>query len=76
MSSDPMRADHRLLRRLYSSTVGGKVEEVPSELDMIGRVFGKLGGSWERAFHGAPRDISLLKKIIRKAFKKGMLTKR
>lgn len=72
----PLRADYRYLQRLIAITLGGKVENVPSEYDHIGRVFAKAGGSWEQVFSGAPKDIALLKKILKVALKKGYLTKK
>lgn len=72
----PLRSDYRFLRRLVSSILGGKVEEVPEEFDMMIRVFARAGGSWERIFKGSPRDIALLKDIVKVAYRKGHLTKK
>ena len=54
--------------------LGGKVEQVPEEFDLISRVFREAGGSWAGIFNGAPKDMSLLKEVIKMAFKKQMLT--
>ena len=79
-SSDPkspVRADHRFIRKVMQSMLGGKVEFVPEEFDLIGRVFAKAGGSWIRVFQGgSPTDIALLKQIIKLAEKKDYLTKK
>ena len=72
----PVRADYRFMRKLVSTVLGGKVEEVPSEFDFMNRIFSKAGGSWERIFHGSPKDVGLLKEIIKWAFKKDHLTKK
>jgi len=72
----PLRADYRYLRRLISITLGGKVENVPSEYDHVCRVFAKAGGTWQRVFGGSPKDIELLKKILKVALKKGYLTEK
>lgn len=79
MSRDPktpVRADHRYIMRLCASTLGGKVEHVPSEFDRLGRVFRRVGGSWVRLFRGSPEDVVLLKRVLRVAFKRGFLTKK
>ena len=74
--TSPSRADHRFLRKLISSILGGKVEERASELQLISDIFRKAGGSWERIFKGSPSDIQLLKDVIKWAFKKKHLTKK
>ena len=72
----PLRADHRFLRKLISSLLGGKVEEVPLEFDYVSGIFKKVGGSWERVFHGSPNDVATLKEVLKWAFKHGKLTKK
>lgn len=75
--SSPSRADHRMIHKMVSLTVGGKVEFLPSEFDRVARVFSLMGGSWERLFRGgSPTDTNLLKKVIKAAFKHGFLTKK
>lgn len=74
--TSPLRADHRFLKKLVSSLLGGKVEEVPSEFDFVSTIFLKAGGSWERIFKGSPRDVQMVKEIFKWAFKKGKLTKK
>jgi len=71
----PVRSDHRFIKKVISTILEGKVVEIPSELSRISRVFSKAGGSWERLFQGSPKDIDLLKKVVKLAFKKGYLTK-
>ena len=72
----PLRADHRLIQILLQSLLGGKVEYVPKEFALVIQVFGKAGGSWERIFSGSPEDITLLKRILMRAFQSGRLTKK
>jgi len=72
----PVRADYRFMRKLVSSVLGGKVEEVPKEFDFMIGMFRKAGGSWERIFRGSPQDIQLLKNILKWAYKKDRLTKK
>jgi len=72
----PVRADHRYIKRTLKTILDGKVLEIPSEFDRVSRVFSRAGGSWERVFRGSIRDVSLLQKILKVAYKKGYLTKR
>lgn len=73
----PHRADHRFLLKLVQSSYGEKVEYRPSEFDRIARVFSRMGGSWERIFQGgSPEDVSLVKKVIKAAYKHGFLSKK
>ena len=71
----PLRADHRFLQTVVSTTLGGKVNPMPADFDRITRVFHQSGGSWERIFHGSPGDIALLKKTVKLAYEHDMLTK-
>lgn len=71
----PIRSDHRILLRLVSMVTSG-VSPLPSELDLISRVFYRAGGSWEEVVLGAPKDLDLLKRILKVAYKKGFLTKK
>jgi hypothetical protein len=73
--TSPVRADHRFLKKVVSVILGGKVESRPSEFSMISRAFVQVGGSWERIFKGSPQDVHLLKRIVRRAYKLGLLTK-
>jgi hypothetical protein len=72
----PLRADHRYIKQLMSTVLGGKVEHVPREFDLVANVFSEMGGSWERLFRGSPGDIDLLKQVIQRAYKNEMLTKK
>lgn len=73
----PIRADHRYLYKVISLVLGHKVESVPSQFDMLSQLFQKNGGSWYRIFAtSSPQDVSLLKKLIRQAYKAGLLTKK
>lgn len=71
----PSRADYRFIKKVLTSTYGGKVEHVPEEFERVCEVFQKAGGSWAKLFLGSSKDTSLLKKILRVAYKKGYLTK-
>ena len=71
----PLRADHRLIKKLYTSILSGKVEPVPEEFNLISRVFLRYGGSWIRLFHGSTTDMAKLKEVIRAAHKMDLLTK-
>lgn len=77
MPNDLNRADYRMIKKIMQMSLDGKVEHVPAEYDRITRVFAKAGGSWERLFNGgSPSDLSLLKQVIKVAYKKGFLTKK
>jgi hypothetical protein len=71
----PSRADYRLIRKLLDSSFSGKVLHVQGEYGLIAKVFAKAGGSWERIFKGSSKDIGLLKRVLKVAYKKGFLTK-
>lgn len=71
----PSRADHRFLRKLASILFGGKTDPSPEDLDLVCRVFRLAGGSWEHLFLGSTRELTLLKKILKVAYRKGHLTK-
>lgn len=71
----PTRADHRFLMKMIKLTLDGKVVPVPSEFNRVSRVFSRAGGSWERLFLGSPEDVTLLKTVLKVAFKFGYLTK-
>ena len=72
----PLRADHRFLKKVVNITLAGKVEHRPQEFTMISRSFMELGGSWERVFRGSPQDVMFLKKVVKRAFELGLLTKK
>jgi hypothetical protein len=69
----PSRADYRLIRKILDSSFSGKVLHTERGYDLIVRVFQRAGGSWEKLFLGSSNDISLLKRILKVAFKKGYL---
>jgi hypothetical protein len=71
-----MRADHRFIKKVVAVALPGKVESRPGEFTMMSQAFRQLGGSWERVFRGSPQDIILLKRIVKRAFKLGLLTKK
>jgi hypothetical protein len=67
------QADHLYIRRLLS--MHGKVQHVRIEYDQIVSVFSTAGGSWERLFKGNCEDVTLLKRVVKVAVKKGHVTK-
>jgi hypothetical protein len=71
----PVRADHRFIKKMLKTVLDGKILEIPSEFSRVSRVFSKAGGSWEGVFRGSPRDVALLQKVLKVAYKKGHLTK-
>lgn len=71
----PVRADHRFLLKMMKLVLDGKIVPRPDEFDRVSRVFSKAGGSWERVFHGSPDDVTLLKTVLKVAYKYGYLTK-
>jgi len=74
--STPLRAHHRLLKEILSSSFSdAKVAPSPEELDLISRVFQRAGGSWVRVYGGSVRDVTLLKKTLKVAVAKGHLSK-
>lgn len=70
----PVRADHRVIRKILDSNHPDKVVHIPTEYDRVSRVFVKAGGSWQGVFDGSVADLKLLKKIIEVAIKYGHLT--
>ena len=77
MPNDLNRADYRMIKKIMQMSLDGKVEHVPAEYERILRVFSKAGGSWQRLFQGgSPKDMALLKLVIKVAYKKGFLTKK
>lgn len=73
----PVQADHRYIFRVVAVLLSDKVEYIPSEFSRISRVFCEVGGSWEKVLvGGSPSDISLLKRVIKAAYKNGFLTKK
>lgn len=71
----PLQADHRYLKKLTSVVLGDKADPRPEEFDRVSRVFLKLGGSWERLFHGSPEEVDRIRRVLKVAFKRGYLTK-
>lgn len=74
--SFPLKAHHRFLRKVIDVSLPNKVEHRMSEYELINRVFQEAGGSWEEIFLGDIDHISLLKKIVKVAFKKNFFTRR
>lgn len=69
----PSRADYRLIRKILDSSFSGKVLHTEDGYELIVRVFQRAGGSWEKLFLGSSDDMSLLKTVLKVAFKKGYL---
>jgi hypothetical protein len=73
----PLRADFRIIKYLTQTILHGTISDKVSEYQRISDIFEKMGGSWERLFLGSsPEDMSLLKKIVKIAYKNGYLTKK
>lgn len=76
MSDDVLRADHRFMKEVITSSFSGEgLAPLPEELDLVARVFAKAGGTWSGVFLGSVRDVTLLKKVMKIAVKRGLLTK-
>lgn len=74
--SDPPRADHRLMQYMLDAFFKKKgIAADPKEFDKVTNVFSVMGGSWERLFKGSAKDSELLKKCIKIAIEKGVLSK-
>lgn len=72
--TSPVSAHHRLMRNLVATSLKG-YKPTPEELDRVGRVFQKAGGSWVDAFLGSADAIALLRQVIRVAAKNDLLSK-
>ena len=70
----PPRSDYRLLADLISK-YGKDAVHVQSEYDNILRVFKKAGGSWKKIHKGDVQHITLLKTVVKTAYKIGKITK-
>lgn len=68
----PMRADHRMILKIIDLVLSDADPRL-DDVNRIARVFCKAGGSWERLFNGSPRDVALLKKLVRIAHKKKLV---
>jgi len=73
--SDPVRSDHRVIKNLLH-TLGkdGQVLHLPDEYEWVIGAFQGLGGSWEAVTKGSVEQVSLLKKIIKHAIKRKIMT--
>lgn len=75
-STVPLRAHHRLMRNIVSTSFSdSKVAPRPEEFDLVSRVFVRAGGSWKRVFGGSVGDMGLLKRTIKAAIDGGHFTK-
>lgn len=75
-SKFPYKASHKYINSILKMFFGGKIEHVLEEYELINTVFKKAGGSWKTLFEGSFEDIALLKRIIKLAFKKKLLTRK
>ena len=71
--ADPVRADYRLIKDLIDK-YGPDAVHIESEYEKIIQVFGKAGGSWQKLFSGSVPHITLLKKVVKTAYKTGRIT--
>jgi len=75
-SGDPSRADHRLIQYLLNTFYKkDRPNHDPEEYDKVTNVFSLMGGSWERLFKGSIEDMSLLRKCLKIAVAKGVISK-
>jgi len=72
---NPIRADFRYIRKLLDISFSGQVEHNPKEYLRVTNAFQKMGGSWEKLFLGSPKDLELLRNLLKIAVKKGFITK-
>ena len=68
----PARSDYRIIKKILDSSY--KVVHLPEEYDFIVTIFQKAGGSWEGVFDGGIKDLYLLKRIIKLAYKQEYIT--
>jgi len=71
----PSQANHRLIRKILDSSYTGKVVHTEESYNLVSRVFQRAGGEWERVFLGSSRDLGLLKRVLKVAYKLGYLPK-
>lgn len=76
LPKDPKRADHRMMVYILDNFLGGKIQSDPKVFDLIGKVYMKAGGSWQRLFQGSPQDFELLRKCMKAAIKRKLLKKK
>lgn len=74
IKSLPCRADYRYIKDLISKFCKDAVH-IRSEYDQIISVYKKAGGSWKGVYKGNVSDITLLKKVVKTAYKVGKITK-
>jgi hypothetical protein len=72
--ASPLRADHRMLKSLLSLSGKGSFDPRPEELDKMSSVFKRAGGSWKGVFQGSSDDVSKLKKVVKVAIQKKLVT--
>lgn len=76
MPGDPSRADHRFIAHLLDNFFQKhKPRHEPEEFDRVTRAFARAGGSWEKLFKGSAKDIILLRKLVKVAIEKGLISK-
>lgn len=72
--TSPASAHHRLMRNMVSNALEG-FQPTPEELNRVSRVFQQMGGSWVSVFLGSADDVTLLRRVLKGAAKKGLLSK-
>jgi hypothetical protein len=75
LPSDPSRADVRLIC-LILSTFHAEKRPAPTteEIQRLIRAFARMGGSWEDLFKGSADDLSGLKKLVKRAVERGLVS--
>jgi hypothetical protein len=71
----PVRADHRILTRLFKMMYKSQITLTPEILDIVSKAFVLMGGSWEKIFNGDRDSIVKLKLLIQTAVNKGYIKK-
>ena len=74
IKDQPVRSDYRFLKDLISK-FGKDAVHIRSEYDHILKVFRKAGGSWKNVYRGNAQDISLLKSLVKVAYKTGKISR-
>ena len=72
---NPPRADFRLIERILTMYYPGQVAYIPKQFELVCRAFLKLGGSWEKLFHGDIDQIRKLKGLVKVAVDHGYISR-
>ena len=71
----PHTSAHRIIKRILDSSFGDHVVHIQKEYDRVVGAFEAGGGSWYRLHRGSIDDTLLLKRLVKSAVKKGMITR-